>query len=161
MPLSNFERMIELADEVFASKTDPDQLDVNPEVLDHLRMIHPATVSQRDDGNGPVAWILLIPTTDELMEGFLENRISEKELYEQTPLNAKYNALYLCSAMVLKEYRRKGIAKQLTLDAIAEIRKDHPIETLFAWTFSNEGLLTAEALARLVSLPLKCKASDA
>ena len=153
--------MIQLADEVFASKSDPDQLDVNPDVLDHLRRIHPATVSQHDDGNGPVAWILLIPTTLSLMNRFLKSEISEKELYELTPLDAAYEALYLCSAMVLKEYRRKGIARQLTLDAVEEIRKDHPIKALFVWTFSQEGLRGSEALAKLISLPLyQRKASD-
>jgi GNAT superfamily N-acetyltransferase len=154
MPLSNFERMLQLADEVFATKRDPNQLDVNPDVLAHLQQIHPATVSQYDDGNGPVAWVLLIPTTLDLMNRFLKNEISEKELYQRTPLNTSYEALYLCSAMVLKEYRRRGIAKQLTLDAIKKIRKDHPLKALFVWTFSEEGLLGSEALARLISLPL-------
>jgi GNAT superfamily N-acetyltransferase len=154
MALTNFERMIQLADDVFASRTDPYQLDVNPEVLDHLRMIHPATVSQYDDGNGPVAWILLIPTTTDLMNRFLNQEISEKALYELTPINITYEALYLCSAMVLEEYRRMGIAKQLTLDAVEKIRKDHPLKALFVWTFSKEGLIGSERLARLVSLPL-------
>ena len=160
MPLSNFERMIQLADEVFATKSDPNQLDINEEVLDHLRKIHPATVSEYDDGHGPVAWILLIPTTVELMNQFIKGIISEKELYELTPLGTKYEAVYLCSAMVLEEYRRKGIAKQLTHAALEAIRKDHPIKSLFVWTFSKEGLLGAEALARLTSLPLQSRIED-
>jgi GNAT superfamily N-acetyltransferase len=160
MPLSNFERMIQLADEVFASKSDPNQLDINEEVIDHLRAIHPATVSEYDDGSGPVAWILLIPTTTELMNQFVKGGISEKKLYELTPLNTKYEALYLCSAMVLEEYRRKGIAKQLTLAALESIRKDHPIKSLFVWTFSKEGLLGAKALAQLTSLPLQRRIED-
>ena len=146
--------MIELADDVFASRSDPNQLDVNPGVLHHLRKIHPATVSEYVDGNGPVAWILLIPTTLDLMKRFLEREISEKELYELTPLNTTYEALYLCSAMVLKEFRRKGIAKRLTLEAIEKIRKDHPVKALFVWTFSKEGLISSESLAKLISLPL-------
>lgn len=154
MPLTNFERMIQLADEVFATKSDPNQLDINEEVLDHLRAIHPATVSEYDDGNGPIAWILLIPTTTEIMNQFIAGVISEKELYELTPLNTKYEALYLCSAMVLEEYRRKGIAKRLTLKAVEAIRNDHPIKSLFVWTFSNEGLRCAESLSRETSLPL-------
>src|SRR5690242_168538 len=115
MAMSNFERMIQLADDVFASRQDPNQLDVNPGVLEHLQKIHPATVSQFDDGNGPVAWLLLIPTTLDLMKRFLNNDISERDLYEQTPLNTSYEALYLCSAMVLEEYRKKGITKRLAL----------------------------------------------
>lgn len=60
MALSNFERMIQLAEEVFAVKNDPDQLDVNQDVLERLQKIHPSTVSEQDDGNGPVAWVLMI-----------------------------------------------------------------------------------------------------
>lgn len=154
MSKSNFERMLQLADEVFAVKNDPDQLDVNEDVLDRLRRIHPATVSEYDDGNGPVAWILLFPTTLDLMQQFLDATISEKELFEKTPLDIKYDAVYLCSALVLEEYRRKGIANRLTLEAIESIHKEHPLEALFVWTFSKEGDLGAEALALYTSLPL-------
>ena len=154
MALSNFERMLQLADEVFATKNDPEQLDVNEKVIEHLQQIHRATVSEYDDGNGPVAWILLLPTTSELMYQFLEQKISEKELYEKTPLNISYDALYLCSAMVLEEYRRKGIAKKLTLAAVESIQKIHPIKSLFVWSFSKEGDLGAVALGEITSLPL-------
>ena len=154
MPLSNFERMIQLADEVFATKTDPNQLDISEAVIERLHRLHPATVSEFDDGNGPVAWVLLIPTTLDLMNQFLDGRISEKELFELTPPDITYEALYLCSALVLEEFRRKGIAKQLALNAIESIRKDHPLKALFVWPFSKEGDLASDALARLSSLPL-------
>ncbi len=152
MAKSNFERMLQLADEVFAVKNDSAQLDINQEVLERLMRIHPATVQEYNYGNGPVAWVLLIPTTLEIMQQFLDDTISEKELFEQTPLATKYEALYLCSALVLQEYRRKGIAKQLTLQAIESIGKDHPLKALFVWTFSKEGDLGAEALARSTAL---------
>jgi GNAT superfamily N-acetyltransferase len=154
MTLSNFERLVQLADEVFAVKSDPSQLDVNPEVLERLQKMHPATVSAFDDGNGPVAWVLLIPTTLELMNRFLDNQISEKELFNQTPLNTTYDAIYLCSALVLEEYRRKGITKNLAMSAIEIIRKDHPLKAAFVWAFSPEGDLAAETIARLAELPL-------
>lgn len=89
--------MIQLADEVFAVKSDPSQLDVNQEVRERLLQIHPDTISAHDDGNGPVAWVLLIPTTTDLMNRFLENEISEKEMFNLTPLNIQYDAIYLCS----------------------------------------------------------------
>jgi hypothetical protein len=155
MSPTNFERMIQLAEEVFAVKNDPNQLDVNEEVIERLQRIHPATVSEFDDGNGPVAWILLLPTTLDLMNRFLENTISEKELFDLTPLDTPYEAVYLCSALVLEEYRKKGIAKRLALQAIENIRKDHPLKSLFVWPFSKEGDLGSEAIARLTSLPLR------
>ena len=146
--------MIQLADEVFATKSDPNQLDVNETIIERLLQIHPSTVSEHDDGNGPVAWVILIPTTLDLMNLFLEHSISEKELFDLTPMDVPYEALYLCSAMVLEEFRRKGIAKRLALDAFENIRKDHPLKALFVWTFSKEGDLGAETLARITSLPL-------
>ena len=154
MPLSNLERLIRMADEVFANKSDPNQLDVNEEVMERLLRIHPSTVSEYDDGNGPVAWVLIIPSTTGLMNSFLENKISEKELFELTQPDGAYEAVYLCSALVLEEYRRKGIAKQLALEAIAKIRLEHPIKALFVWAFSKEGELGSEAIARSTSLPL-------
>jgi len=154
MTLSNFERLVQLADEVFAVKSDPSQLDVNPEVLERLQKMHPATVSAFDDGNGPVAWVLLIPTTLDLMNRFLVKEISEKELFNLTQLNIKYDAIYLCSALVLEEYRRKGITKNLAMSAIDVILNDHPLKAAFVWAFSPEGDLAAETIAQLAELQL-------
>jgi len=154
MTLSNYERLIKLADEVFAVKSDPSQLDVDQDVLIRLKKIHPATISEYNEGNGPCAWVLLIPTTLGLMNRFLANEISEKELYELTPLKAKYDAIYLCSALVLDEYRRKGITKQLALKAIEKMRKKHPLRAAFVWAFSPEGDKAAEMIAQLAGLPL-------
>jgi uncharacterized protein YdeI (YjbR/CyaY-like superfamily) len=154
MLLSNYQRLIKLAEEVFAVKSDPDQLDVSQEVIERLKKIHPATVSEFSDENGPVAWLLVIPTTSDLMNRFLAKEITEKELFNLTPTDTAYEALYLCSALVLEEYRRKGIAKQLALKAIEDIRKDHPLKCLFVWAFSKEGDLASEALSVLTELPL-------
>jgi len=154
MTLSNLERMIQLADDVFDIKSDPDQLDVNQEVIERLRLIHPATVSEYDNGKGPVAWLLVMPTSTELMNRFLKCEISEKELFELTSPDETYEAIYLCSALVLEDYRRKGITKQLVTEAVGKIRQDHPIKALFVWAFSKEGDLASETISKLVSLPL-------
>ena len=154
MALSNFERMIQLSDEVFSSRTDPDQLNVNENVMERLQLIHPDTISEYDDGNGPVCWILCIPTTLELMTQFVNQKISERELYELTPLITKYEAIYLCSALLLEEFRGKGIAQGLAVKAIESIKIDHSIKALFYWPFSKEGEKLAEKVSRLVGLPL-------
>jgi len=154
MSLSNYEQLLKLADEVFAVKSDPSQLDINPKVRQKLLQIHPATMSEYIDGDGPVAWLLVIPTTFELMSRFLTKEISEKELFELTPLNAQYDAIYLCSALVLEEYRRKGIVRNLACSAIENIRKTHPLKAAFVWAFSPEGDQTAKNIAQFVGLPL-------
>ncbi|MCB9232344.1 MAG: hypothetical protein H6581_11815 [Bacteroidia bacterium] len=154
MAKNNFQRMLQLADEAFAVKNDPNQLDVDQEVIARLQSLHPASVGELDLGEGPVCWVLLIPTTRELMHRFLQKEISEKELFELTSPGQNYQSVYLCSGMVLDEYRRQGIAKKLCLDALQQIRADHPIESLFVWTFSEAGLHAARSIAQCAELPL-------
>ena len=154
MTKSNFQRMLDLADEVFNARHDPDQLDVNEQVVERLSKLHLNAVGELDDGNGPVAWIILIPTTSDLMHQFLNKSIGERELFERTPEDIDYDALYLCSAMVLQEYRRQGICRRLVMQAVENIRKDHPIRSLFVWTFSEAGNAAAEELSKVTGLPL-------
>jgi predicted GNAT family acetyltransferase len=151
---SNRERLIELADKVFAVKSDPSQLDVNPNVRDRLLRMHPSTISEYNEGNGPCAWVVLMPTTIELMNRFCSGEITEKELYELTPLDVPYEAIYLCSALVLDEYRRKGITKNLALKAIEEMRKKYPLKAACVWAFSVQGDRAAEIIAETAGLPL-------
>jgi len=151
---SNYERLIALADEVFAVRKDPEQLDVNENVMEKLNEIHPATLSDKDFGEGPILWILLIPTTVALMNQFLNHEINEKQLYELTEPSQEYEAIYLCSALVLEEYRNKGYAKEVTLHAIKEIQKDHPIKALFYWPFTEGGMHAARSIAKELELPL-------
>jgi len=151
---SNYERLIELADEVFAVRKDPEQLDVDEKVIAKLQSIHPATLSDKDFGEGPVLWILLIPTTTDLMNQFLNHQINEKRLYELTVPDQVYEAIYLCSALVLEEYRNKGYAKEVTLHAIEEITKQHPIKALFYWPFTTGGAASAKSIANAINLPL-------
>ena len=151
---SNFDRMIQLAGEVFSAHNDPDQLDVDEKIMEQLHRLHPATLSDYDEGDGPIVWILLIPTTIELMYRFVNAEISETELLNQTPMNKKYEALYLCSALVLPEFRHKGLATKVGLDAIHQIRANHPIKYLFTWSFSPEGAALAQKAAETEGLKL-------
>ncbi len=150
----NFQRMIQLAEDVFDAKSDPEQLDVDQNVITRLQALHPATVSEQSDVNGPFVWILLIPTSQEIMHDFLDEKISEKLLLERTMPGTSFEAIYLCSAMVLEEYWGKGVAKNLTLTAIDLMRRDHTISYLYVWPFSTAGELAAKRIAELASLPL-------
>lgn len=154
MTASNLDRMIRLAEEFFATKNDPTQVSVTEDVMERLRQVHPATLSAQDDGIGPVAWVLVIPISNELMRRFIAKEINEQELLEETPLGGVYDAVYLCSALVLPEHRRKGLAKQLTCAAVKAIQADHPIKSLLYWEFSPEGAKLAGSVARELRLPL-------
>ena len=154
---TKFERMMQLVEEVFDNDNDPDQLNVDDEVMARLRALHPASIAEYDD-DGPVVWALVMPTTTELMQQFLAKTITEKELFELTPVGITYTALYLCTALVLAEYRRKGLALRLMTESIEAIRKDHRIAALFVWPFTVEGNSLAARIAEVTGLPLLSRA---
>jgi len=135
-------------------KNDPAQLSVDEGTIRRLLEIHPNTLSEKTDENGPIAWMLIIPTTKEVMDDFLAQKITEKDILDRTHVGAKYDAIYLCSALVLPEYRGKGLAKQVVTDAIQSIMNQHTIKSLFVWSFSIEGKRLANVVAKECNLPL-------
>jgi len=151
---TNLERMLALADEFFATRNDPTQISVTEQTMEKLAAIHPATLAEEANDRGPIAWVLVLPTSRQLMEEFLSAEITERDLLERTPVGGTYDALYLCSALVLPEYREKGVAKRLALQAIRSIQARHPIGFLFYWAFSGEGEELATTLAKATGLPL-------
>jgi hypothetical protein len=153
-PKPNFNRMLQLIDEVFSTRNDPDQIQVNQKQLKKLQEIHPATLSELANENGPVIWVLMIPTTKTIMNDFLEGNISEKDLLKKTKAGDLFDCIYLCSATTLPEYRGKGETKKLCMNSIRAISKDHPVATLFVWPFTKEGKNLAEAIAKECKLQL-------
>jgi len=154
MENENLSRMIKLADEFFEAKSDPMQISVNGKTMEVLKKIHPSTMGEIASKKGPIAWVLVIPTTHKLMKEFISKKINEKQLLDSTPLGSKYEAVYLCSALVLPEERGKGLAKRLLIKSIKTIKKKHPVKFLFYWGFSAEGKSLAGAIAKELSLPL-------
>lgn len=157
LPKPNFNRMLQLIDEVFATRNDPDQIHVNQDQLIKLQAIHPATLSELSDDNGPLVWVLVIPTTNAIMIDFLSGNISEKQVLDNTLPGEAYDCLYLCSATTLPEARRKGLTKKVCLEAIAKISEQHRLRTLFVWPFSSEGSALAGSLAKQLHLNLFVK----
>lgn len=153
--VTNFQRLIRLAEETFDARHDPEQLSMTDHDWQQLRRLHPSTVSEYTDAGGPVAWILLFPTTHELMDRFLREEIGEQELLHQTPPGIRYDTVYLCSALVLEEYRRQGIAGRLAHEALENIRRDHPVETIFIWAFTTAGDRLAASIAGAAGLELR------
>jgi len=152
---NNLERMMQLAEEFFSAKDDPSQISVNGKVMLRLKNIHPDTITEKRTSKGPIAWILIFPTTRKLMHQFITKEINEKNLYRKTPLHVKYDSIYLCSALVLPEYRGRGLAKRLMIKAIKSIKKEHPIKDLFYWGFSTAGRQLARSVAKELHLPLR------
>jgi len=153
----NYNRMLTLIDEVFATRNDVEQIQVTERQMDKLNRIHKNCLTEFADERGPLIWILLIPTTSLVMQDFLTGKITEKELLENTPIGVPYDVVYLCSATTLPEARNQGKTKQLCLSAIEEIRKNNAIKKLFVWPFTKEGEALAKSIANASSLKLLIK----
>ncbi len=154
MGQSNFERMMEIIDGVFETRNDPDQLQVSEQDIERLQALHPATLSEYNEGQGPCIWVLLIPTKKEIMNEFLAGKISENGILQQTKPLTKFEAIYLCSATTLPEYRGKGLTSKLTVDGISSICSENPVTDLFVWPFTKEGEILARKIADQLKLPL-------
>ena len=150
----NLNRMKQLAEDFFGTKNDPEQISINRRVMTKLHRIHPSTMTEKRTAKGPIAWILVIPATQTLMKQFIKKQINERELLAKTSCKMNYDAVYLCSALVLPEYRRRGLAKSISIKAIKSIQKQYPIKALFCWSFSAEGKKLAVSIAKELSLPL-------
>jgi hypothetical protein len=146
--------MLKLAEEVFDVRNDPSQLAITPGVIERLRQIHPMTLTEESTEEGPVAWMIVIPASEHIMKCFVDGEIDEQELYDRTLPGGCYDSIYLCSAMVLPEYRTGGLATRLVVNAVRAIGNDHPIRHLFYWSFTEEGDRLARAVSRLCNLPL-------
>ena len=157
MQKKNYQRMFELIDQSFQTRSDPDQLQVNEEQMQKLQLLHPACLSEMSTEDGPVIWVLMFPTQSGLMKSFLLGTLSERALLEQTPINASCDCLYLCSATTLPEYRVQGKTFSLCVKAAHEIISAYPIKTLFTWPFSVGGEKLAEKLAQNLALPLELR----
>lgn len=154
---NNYNLMLSIIDEVFATRNDPDQIQVTAKQLKKLNKIHPSCLTEFANEQGPLIWVLMIPTTALEMEDFLNGKISEKKLLDNTPLGRPYESIYLCSATTLPEARGKGKTKQLCLDAIKAIQLNHPIKNLCVWPFTKEGEALAISIASASSLKLLIK----
>lgn len=145
---------MEVVNSTFDTRSDPDQISVTAEERAHLEALHPATLSELADADGPLVWILLVPTTRTLMDLFLQGTISERELLMRTQPGGAFDVIYLCSASVLPEVRGKGLARKVCLDVIERIRNDYAITALLCWPFSAEGRALALSVAKVTGLPL-------
>jgi len=131
-------KMNGLAEKFFGTASDPDQIPITMESWDKLQALHPKTIVYTEAEGQPISWVVVLPTTKDLMDRFLAGEISEKDLLDKTQPADYYQALYLCAAFTVPERRRQGLAMKQFKQAIEGISTKGQA-ALFAWPFSDEG----------------------
>lgn len=142
-----FDKMLKISEEFFGTATDPDQIPISKDSGGKIRSIHPETILYKFNGDDPIAWEMIIPTSLSIMDDFLHKKISERDLFEIAVEEKKFEALYLCSAFVLPKYRGKGYAKELVMKGIVALSQNKELP-LYCWIYSNEGKNLVDSLSK-------------
>ena len=154
----NLKRLLELVDDVFETRNDPTQIAFSEADMEKMELLHSGCLQEAAKADGPISWVAVIPTSLELMNLFVQGELTERQLFEATEETTPKQAVYLCSAIVLPEFRRSGIAFDLSVNSIRSIQEDQKIEAAFVWPFTDEGKALAQKVASSCGLPLFVRA---
>ncbi len=127
-----------MTERYFETANDPDQMRIAEWSAERILALHPSALNVLIENGEPVSWTVSIPTSRKSAERFLRGEIDERVLTDTTSPSDRYEALYLCMAFTVPEYRGRGYATKLFAEAIADI----PLEDdalLYAWIWSEEG----------------------
>lgn len=138
------QKMDVIAEQIFGTIQDSDQIPIAKESGDKLNTLTPHWIKYKTDEKGdPIAWVIVLPTTKEMMHKFLKGEITEKQLLEFTAPQEAYSAIYLCAAITISQYRRQGLAFSLFEEAIEKISKTEDY-AIFVWPVGDGGLELAK-----------------
>ena len=154
----SLKRLLELVDDVFETRNDPTQIAFSEADMEKMESLHSGCLQEAANADGPISWVAVIPTSLELMNLFVQGALTERQLFEATEETTPKQAVYLCSAIVLPEFRRSGIAFDLSVNSIRSIQEDQKIEAAFVWPFTDEGEALAQKVASSCGLPLFVRA---
>lgn len=139
MPEETVREMNRIAEEMFGTTHDPEQIPITRESADKLDALTSHwLVYEHDVGGKPISWVVVVPTQRDLAERFLRGEVSERRLLDLTKPELMYDALYLCSAITVPEHRGRGLASKLLLAAVAQAPLA-PGALVFAWPTTDEG----------------------
>ncbi len=133
------EKQMKIAEEIFGTESDPDQMPINDETRKKLNSLCSGWLeTEFDEAGEPISWAVVMPTQRALAEKFLLNQISEKDILEMTETADIYDAVYLVSVITVPEYRGKGLGKMVVERAMANMRAT-PDAMYFSWPTTPEG----------------------
>ncbi|HTB66473.1 MAG TPA: hypothetical protein VK727_09605 [Steroidobacteraceae bacterium] len=135
-------RALEIAEEMFHTQTDADQMLLNAGYARWVVSVIPCCWTLIVLGGTVVGGQFVLPTSIDMMRSFLGGNLSERAMMDEVRENGArdWDALYLAGATVVPDHRRKGLALEAlsrTVEGIAK-RRAARLE-LFYWPFSTEG----------------------
>lgn len=148
---------LSLAEKYFSTSTDPEQAQATSENALWLRT-HIASCLNiiRHEGE-IIGFTLVYPCSKDLMKKFVSKKINESQLFEElraSVANRKPETIYLCSAFVVPEFRRNGLALRSVVMSIKNSFNLKSKPPVFYWAYSQEGGNLAMKVAHELGLPI-------
>lgn len=144
-----------IAESYFMTHEDESQITVNSETASWIARNLPGSFNIIKDGNNVIGSTFVFITKEKHMSEFLTGGINERELFQRVREEYPFRpeTVYICSAVVLPEYRRMGLALSAlvkSVEKIVELYQFTPV--LFYWAYSPEGQRLAEKLGDTMKL---------
>lgn len=144
----DLEKICEIAENVFGTAEDPDQVDANLENSLKLRSVDSHSILVEKEGDTLVGWAVAMPSSLENMRAFLNEDISERSLFDLSVETVKHEALYLMAVIVLPEFRRRGVGKRVITKQLDYFLEKYPsISQVYAWPWSEGGEALIQSLS--------------
>lgn len=151
----------EMAEEFFEMESKPDEMPASEENQKFVLEKIPECDNVIRENGKIIGFTFIIPCNKDIMERFLSNKISERELFEEVKLKINYenfDTIYLCSSFIKEEYRGKGLAIQGNVKSIRKIIADRNIKPiLFSWAQTKEGEKSVKRTAKELGFELRIK----
>ncbi len=143
--------MTAIGEQIFETEEDNTQSKASVENCLGISNIDKYCYLSVKEGDRNIAWTIVLPTSKENMDKFLNKEITEAELSEYSKDNPSFECLYFMVAVTVPEYRGKGLATFLFEEQIKYFIGKYQINNFFGWIFSEEGKALSEKLKQKVS----------
>lgn len=159
------EQILLYAEQFFGTQNDPTQLPATRESFDALLALDErGIVTELTEEGDLIGWMVTVPTTAEQMESFVNERITEAELFSNSIIPRAHTgyveAVYLCAVFVLPEYRQKGYGRGLVQKAVRLYREENSEAQFFTWPWSCAGRKVVKKIADEEGITITERPSD-
>jgi len=160
---SDQQKLSKMLEEYFGTQSDSDQMPIDDSARPWIENIIPecAKIIKYDDE--VVGSSFIFPSSLDLMNDFLGNRINEAQLAQKVQAEKityeTMEAIYLCSSFVVPAHRGKNLSVKSIVKSIQEIMPENKCLPLFYWQYSPAGAVIASKVAQILELPLFTKSS--
>ena len=138
----------------FNIDNDSTQIMADKKTYNYSCRIGGSTIMALENGK-LLGWCFAFPTNRKLMEQFLNDTISERELFWMTKKNKKYDAVYLCAAYVYSNHRQMGLGTKLINECLKPLLKERVC--IFYEPYTKKGKRLGESALKDYKYEIKVK----